>query len=613
MSDSPLRIVPNTPPDSTQPEGSTSEQNEPRQDELAELRRLLIEPEQVQIKNIIERLNNSRMRAREQSRSLPEAIRLRAAQDKSLSEALTPTIVTAFQSSVKKDPRPIVDAISPILGPAIRRAISNALNQLIQSLDQVLKHSFSWQGFKWRLEAFRTGKSFAEVVLYHTLVYRVEQVFLIHRETGLLLQHVAASSVSTKDADIVSGMLTVIQDAIRKFVRDAFGGEENEMIEKLDLGDIEVWIEPGPRAILAAVVRGNASEELRSELFAPALEAIHSEQRETLDAFDGDVAPFFISRHHLEYCLQSRYQAQTDPAVFKIPAYIWVVTAMILAALVIWAFFNRREQWRWDDYIAKLKSTPGIVVVETGKQDGKFFVAGLRDPLAANPNNILREQTELDPNSVTSRWDRYQALDPQFVNERVKKILKPPQGVELNIDNGVLKASGIAPYQWIVDSRILAPAIPGVDEFNDESLINEDLKEPELLRRQIENRVIRFVMGTAELIPGENRALSDLISELKKLIALAPAVGRSAQIRIIGHTDSEGDENTNLKLSRDRASQVLSLLTARGINKEFMSAIGVGTKEPVRPEVTPEDKQYNRSVSFKVVLVEAPHRKVSRQ
>ena len=43
------------------------------------------------------------------------------------------------------------------------------------------------QGLKWRVESIRTGRPFAEIVLMHSLLYRVEQVFLIHRETGLVL------------------------------------------------------------------------------------------------------------------------------------------------------------------------------------------------------------------------------------------------------------------------------------------------------------------------------------------------------------------------------------------------------------------------------------------
>jgi len=79
------------------------------------------------------------------------------------------------------------------MGPAIRRAIGEALSRLIQSLDRALDHSLTWRGLGWRLEAARTGRSFAEVVLAHTLVFRVEQVFLIHRRTGLLLLRAQAA------------------------------------------------------------------------------------------------------------------------------------------------------------------------------------------------------------------------------------------------------------------------------------------------------------------------------------------------------------------------------------------------------------------------------------
>src|SRR5262245_45828984 len=212
MSDSPLRIVPNQPVERDEPENVDSTEDAVIQDEMDELRRLLVKREQVQINNMLERLNNPHIRAREMSRLLSEAIKLRAARDDSLTEALAPTVVTSFHNSVKKDPRPVAEAISPLMGPAIRRAISAALNAMIQSFDQALKHSLSWQGVKWRIEALRTGQSFAEVVLRHTLVYQVEQVFLIHKSSGLLLQHVAARSVETQDADIVSGMLTAIQE-----------------------------------------------------------------------------------------------------------------------------------------------------------------------------------------------------------------------------------------------------------------------------------------------------------------------------------------------------------------------------------------------------------------
>ena len=90
---------------------------------------------------------------------------------------------------------------------------------------------------QWRWEALRTGRPYAEIVVLRSLLYRVEQVFLIHRESGLLLQHVAARvrrrRLETKDPEMVSGMLTAIQD----FVHDSVSGTEGENLETIRMGD----------------------------------------------------------------------------------------------------------------------------------------------------------------------------------------------------------------------------------------------------------------------------------------------------------------------------------------------------------------------------------------
>src|SRR5262249_36631909 len=127
------------------------------QEVMAELRGLLVGEERTHIDGILERLNNPRVRAREMSRVLSEAVKLRADQDDSLTELLGPTVVTSFHNSIKKDPRPVAEAISPLMGPAIRRSISTALNSMIQALDQTIKHSLSRRGLRWRMEAWRAG------------------------------------------------------------------------------------------------------------------------------------------------------------------------------------------------------------------------------------------------------------------------------------------------------------------------------------------------------------------------------------------------------------------------------------------------------------------------
>ena len=136
------------------------------------------------------------------------------------------------------------------------------------------------------MEALATGKSFGEVVLLHSLVYRVEQVFLIHPQSGLLLQHVISSQVEKQlgedatDASMVTSMLTAIQD----FVRDSFQVESKAALDSIEVGDLKVWLERGPHAVLACVIRGTAPAELR-DLLRRTVETVHGNHLLALKEF----------------------------------------------------------------------------------------------------------------------------------------------------------------------------------------------------------------------------------------------------------------------------------------------------------------------------------------
>ncbi len=81
-----------------------------------------------------------------------------------------------------------------------------------------------------------TDWPFAEVVLLHSLVFRVEQVFRIHKNTGLLLQHGVAPTVAAQAPDMISGMLSAIQE----FVRDFFQASQRGTLQTLQVGDLQV-------------------------------------------------------------------------------------------------------------------------------------------------------------------------------------------------------------------------------------------------------------------------------------------------------------------------------------------------------------------------------------
>jgi outer membrane protein OmpA-like peptidoglycan-associated protein len=72
-------------------------------------------------------------------------------------------------------------------------------------------------------------------------------------------------------------------------------------------------------------------------------------------------------------------------------------------------------------------------------------------------------------------------------------------------------------------------------------------------------------------------------------------------IEISGHTDSEGSDTYNQKLSEGRAKAVVTYLEAHGVKPERMKAVGYGESRPVDTNQTEEGRAQNRRVEFTLI------------
>ncbi len=93
----------------------------------------------------------------------------------------------------------------------------------------------------------------------------------------------------------------------------------------------------------------------------------------------------------------------------------------------------------------------------------------------------------------------------------------------------------------------------------------------------------------------------------KSMLVLEKAVGflrehPEYKVRITGHTDNIGDDAYNLKLSQDRAADVLKIFNRKGINFKRLSASGKGSSEPIESNDTDEGRALNRRIEVEVYL-----------
>ena len=96
------------------------------------------------------------------------------------------------------------------------------------------------------------------------------------------------------------------------------------------------------------------------------------------------------------------------------------------------------------------------------------------------------------------------------------------------------------------------------------------------------------------VVKAEGKAkMDDLVSKIK---------GINLEVIIaVGHTDSDGSDAMNQKLSVARSEAVKSYLTGAGVEKNRVYTEGKGEKQPVADNKTKEGKAKNRRVEIEVV------------
>ncbi len=461
-------------------------------DKLQELRAIIVGPERELLDRLHDRVGNPERRTEDLVEVLAQAVALGSREDDKLIEALRAPVGECIQTLFRRDMKVFARALFPLILPAIRQAIVEALRSLVQTTNQVLDQSLSLKGLRWRWEAWRGGIPFSEVVLRHTLVYRVEQVFLIQRHTGLLMGHVHHPEAPTQDGDAVAGMLTAIGD----FVQDSFQPEDGGQLDTVNLGELSLWIIHGPSAMLACAIRGIPPTELRARL-REACEEIHLKFSEELERFEGDDTPLLGLETQLTQCLSfQRKKREQDKSgrPRRFPTRALILALLILSLLTLWQVRRLKIGAQTRALQMELASTAGLKIRNIQREKGLWRVDGLRDPLSEEPERAALRA------GIPAEKVYFDLLPVMFLNEemvlkRARALLQPPDTLSLQLEGSILKAEGTAPASWLREAESLAHLPAGVEGLDLQGVLDDEdalrqlalsvLKPPEGVRVEV--------------------------------------------------------------------------------------------------------------------------------
>lgn len=559
--------------------------------QLNELRQIILGLNREEVDHLHRLLKEPHEFSLEISNLLPHSIK-KLIEDKNISkEDLIPLLENLLQDSIHQDPKRLANILFPVMGPAIRKAVAEDLKKMVESLNQGLESGVSPKHLKWRLQALFSNKSYAEILLSKAYVYHVKEVFLIHRQTGLMLRHETDDEMLSPNADMVASMLSAISD----FVKDSFHTNDNEGVEMMRVGDTNIWIEQGPHAAVAAVVDGNPPPDLRITM-RESVEAIHYNFAYELEKFTGETTPFSKSSKFLRTCLQKeKVEKEAKPPYFAIAMLLIV---LLMAGVLL--YFHFEKKYRWSKFMALVEQADGIVVTDNFRQSGKFVIRGLKDKQAIDLS-LVYPQFGFDSTDIDLQFKSYISLDPNLVLKRARMALKEPETIDLSYSSGVLFLKGTASDEWLNEARKIYVRVWGIDQIDESGLhftepqsVIKAASDLNWIIKVIERTNFTYLLNENKLNTRQEQLFDSLQIAATLLDSFNLVNSRNFTIQVLSYTSRISNMEANTKIAFARATSIIQRLEQAGVpagllKKQVVYVEDVEVPGPVR------------SVAFKLV------------
>ncbi|MGE5602669.1 MAG: SH3 domain-containing protein, partial [Nitrososphaerales archaeon] len=262
----------------------------------------------------------------------------------------------------------LIESLYPIIGQLIGRAVAESIRDLARIIDRRMRTSISPAYLLRRIRARAAGVSDAELALRDALPFQVAELFLVHRESGLLLLHLAREapegSPPDDDSDLVSSMLT----AIRDFAQDAFGRGQEGQLDEIQYGNRRILVEACQHVYLAVVVDGIEPAGFRAGLRERAVE-VENSYNEVLKRYDGDASHFFPVRPAMNELLADGKTAEGPSDLSRSQKLVVIGLAGVLTLCLVGACLGSvalaRDALSRPAYVVVVTATPGPTATPT--------------------------------------------------------------------------------------------------------------------------------------------------------------------------------------------------------------------------------------------------------
>lgn len=207
------------------------------------------------------------------------------------------------EQKLKSSQTEILDVIYPVMGKMINKYISLQFQEMKDSINARIDALFSKRGLVWWFRNRILGLNDADVLLASLDIPIIEEIFVIQRDSGLLLG--SAALHPSVNRDVVAGMLA----AIKSFVEDAFE-REHEDLEMIQYGTYKIQIENMPTHFFAVALSGSVSVTEGGQLREQIIEFIHNNEVLRSKNIDSDTQEIVSQALEYQFIVPQRERLQ---------------------------------------------------------------------------------------------------------------------------------------------------------------------------------------------------------------------------------------------------------------------------------------------------------------
>ncbi len=516
---------------------------------------------------------------------------------RALQSTITPVIVEAIDDNKDK----MIDALYPIMGGMISKYVSQALKEFIESINEKVEDGLSVERYKRKVKAKVSGVSESELLLQESAEAHVSSLFIVHKNSGLLISEAHLAENEMSDAHMVASMASAIKDFINDWIQQS---QEHTEIEILSYGNSTLYIDSAGSVYIVAFLDHVPNHEFRSDIntfFADLLKE-HSRLFQSFDGDDSSAEVIKLSKKMHDFlALQTRSQKPLEKHASSTPSqYIFLFLGLLFLGFIGYSL----QQWLVEYQLtSQVREHTGYELQIDSSYDGIRLtgtVTSFEDAISIEKIIAIHSDKPIDDDlsipvttlgSIIKKGEGRSPLGTTQLERRLASVEKKIEEQVALLD----EIDSLTLYRKKMVKK-LVKAFEGRNDL--------DLRDGFL---EFSSNAF-FAKGSSVLRAETEEELKTVFEKYIETLMQDPETKTYLRSIVIeGHTDSDGSYAFNLDLSYRRALAMMNFLLTSDLMhrydlRSYLTAVGRADKELIRNGDGLEDKRASRRIKIGLEL-----------